>query len=187
MTEFTPNARLSADFYRIAVKPLLGGRPHAAGLLGWGSDVLGYDTERSTDHFWGPRLVLITAADDGGELSSYLDEHLPVDFQGWPVRYGSDGVAAQHHVTVATMGQWLHDHLGINAAQGMATVDWLLTPQQKLLGVTSGAVYADDDGELSSIRESLAWYPDEIWRWLIACQWRRLSQEEAFVARTAEG
>jgi hypothetical protein len=25
-----------------------------------------------------------------------------------------------------------------------------------------------------------------IWRWLLACQWHRLAQEEAFVARTAE-
>jgi hypothetical protein len=32
----------------------------------------------------------------------------------------------------------------------------------------------------------LAWYPDQVWRWLLACQWHRLGQEEAFVARTAE-
>lgn len=32
----------------------------------------------------------------------------------------------------------------------------------------------------------MSWYPDPVWRWLLACQWRRLAQEEAFVARTAE-
>src|SRR6266508_6574753 len=31
-----------------------------------------------------------------------------------------------------------------------------------------------------------AWYPDQVWRWLLACQWRRLDQEEPFVQRTAE-
>ncbi len=32
----------------------------------------------------------------------------------------------------------------------------------------------------------LAWYPDVVWLWLLACQWRRLDQEEPFVGRTAE-
>ncbi|WNV74317.1 DUF4037 domain-containing protein [Geodermatophilus sp. DSM 44513] len=29
-------------------------------------------------------------------------------------------------------------------------------------------------------------YPEQVWRWLLACQWHRLAQEEALVARTAE-
>jgi hypothetical protein len=37
-----------------------------------------------------------------------------------------------------------------------------------------------------AIRQRLAWYPDQIWRWLLACQWHRIAQEEAFVARAAE-
>jgi hypothetical protein len=68
----------------------------------------------------------------------------------------------------------------------MSDLDWLITPQQRLLGVVAGAVYADDAGALHRVRRSLAWYPDEIWRWLLASQWHRLAQEEAFVARTAE-
>jgi hypothetical protein len=68
----------------------------------------------------------------------------------------------------------------------MRTVDWLGIPQQRLLGVVAGAVYADDSGELIRVRERLAWYPEPVWRWLVACQWRRLAQEEAFVQRTAE-
>jgi hypothetical protein len=39
---------------------------------------------------------------------------------------------------------------------------------------------------LAPVRERLAWYPDDVWRWLLACQWRRLDQEEPFVGRTAE-
>ena len=35
-------------------------------------------------------------------------------------------------------------------------------------------------------RKALARYPDDVWLWLLACQWRRLDQEEAFVGRTAE-
>jgi hypothetical protein len=32
----------------------------------------------------------------------------------------------------------------------------------------------------------LAWYPRDVWLWLLACQWQRIGQEEAFVGRTAE-
>jgi len=81
---------------------------------------------------------------------------------------------------------WLAEFLGVDATAGMSELDWLLTPQQRLLGVVAGAVYADDGGALARVRRSLAWYPDAIWRWLLACQWRRLAQEEAFVSRTAE-
>jgi len=57
-TEWIPGLELSRGFYHDVVRPLLGDVRHSAGLLGWGSDVLGYDTARSTDHGWGPRLLV---------------------------------------------------------------------------------------------------------------------------------
>ena len=68
----------------------------------------------------------------------------------------------------------------------MKTIDWLAVPQQLLLEATAGRVLHDGDGELTAVREALSWYPDDVWRWLLACQWRRLDQEEPFVGRTAE-
>jgi hypothetical protein len=41
-------------------------------------------------------------------------------------------------------------------------------------------------GELEPLRASLEWYPRDVWLWLLACQWRRIDQEEPFVGRTAE-
>jgi hypothetical protein len=52
--------------------------------------------------------------------------------------------------------------------------------------VTSGAVYRDDTGALGTARQTLRWYPDQVWLWMLAAQWRRIAQEEAFVGRTAE-
>ncbi|HEY5455825.1 MAG TPA: DUF4037 domain-containing protein [Acidothermaceae bacterium] len=184
---FIPAAQLCGAFYREAVRPLLSGVPHAAALLGWGSDVLGYDTAQSVDHGWGPRLhVFVESERRTDELTGMLDDRLPEEFEGWPVRFGWDAVAIRHHVTVTTLSRWTVDYLGVDATDGMSTLDWLLTPQQRLLGVVGGAVYADDEGALSRLRELLAWYPDQVWRWLLACQWRRLAQEEAFVARAAQ-
>lgn len=184
---FLAGTELAGALYAEAVRPLLADRRHAAALLGWGSDVLGYDTARSTDHGWGPRLlVFVTSQEEAGELTAVLDGRLPERLRGWPVRYGWDAVEVTHHVTVTTLPGWLVGQLGVDATAALSVLDWLLVPQQRLLGVVAGAVYADDGGQLGRVRAGLAWYPVELWRWLLACQWHRLAQEEAFVARAAE-
>lgn len=184
---FVPAQQLCGDFYRQAVRPLLGDHPHAAALLGWGSDVLGYDTPRSTDHGWGPRLqVFVEREDDARELRGRIDAGLPETFAGWPVRFGWDAVAPGHQVEVTTLPDWTRRFLGTDATTGLSDLDWLLTPQQHLLGVTAGAVYADDRGELARLRAALAWYPEPLWRWLLACSWHRIAHTEAFVGRAAE-
>ncbi len=53
MPAFDPGLTLARGFYEEVVAPLVGGIEHSAALLGTGSDVLGFDTERSTDHAWG--------------------------------------------------------------------------------------------------------------------------------------
>src|ERR1017187_6949966 len=57
---FIPGLRLAGEFYAEAVRPLLDAAfpalRYAAALLGPGSEVRGFDTARSTDHDWGPRL-----------------------------------------------------------------------------------------------------------------------------------
>lgn len=185
--QFVSGTDLSGAFYTEVVRPLLADRPHAAGLLGWGSDVLGYDTERSTDHGWGPRLVVFLEGDGAVDgVDALLADGLPEQFRGWPVRFGWDDIPVSHHVEVTTLPRWLEGHLGVDATRGMTLLDWLLTPQQQLLGVVAGAVYADGSGALRELRRSLAWYPEQVWRWLVSCQWHRLGEEEAFVARTAE-
>ena len=67
-------------------------RRHSAALLGWGSDVLGFDTAVSTDHGWGPRMHVFLAASDVDAVRRDMDAGLPEQFRGWPVRFGWDGV-----------------------------------------------------------------------------------------------
>jgi hypothetical protein len=172
--------------YRDGVRPLLDGRRHSAALLGWGSDVLGYDTERSTDHGWGPRLTLFVDPADVPTVRSTVLAGLPQHVRGWPVHYGWDEHPVTDHVVVTTLPEWLVEQLGLDATAGMTVLDWLLTPQQRLLGVVAGVVHADHTGALGDLRRTLSWYPDQVWRWLVACQWHRVAQEEPFLARTAE-
>jgi hypothetical protein len=52
--------------------------------------------------------------------------------------------------------------------------------------VTAGAVFRDGLGELGVARSRLAWYPADVWRHVLASQWERISEEEAFVGRCGE-
>ena len=107
-------------------------------------------------------------------------------FHGWPVQFGWDEVAVQHHVNVITLEEWLKSHLGFDPQVVISVQNWLMTPQQLLLEVTEGAAFYDPDGDLRRVRSKLQWYPDDIWMWLLACQWRRIAQEKAFIGRTSE-
>jgi hypothetical protein len=181
---FVPGLDLARAFYEEVVAGLVGDTRHSAALLGWGSEILGLDTERSTDHGWGPRLQIFV--EEPERIRETIDAGLPQEFRGWPTHFGWDAVPVTHHVQVATLGGWLEERLGFDPRGGMANRDWLTTPQQLLLGITRGEVFHDGLGELEPLREALEWYPREVWVWLLACQWRRLDQEEPFVGRTAE-
>ncbi len=185
MTTFRSARDLSQDFHADVIRPLLGSTPYAAALLGWGSDVLGYDTERSTDHGWGPRLQVFVEEGDVQRVKELVEQGLPDEYGGHPVRFGWDTQQPIHHITVTTLSDWLEDLLGFDATAGPSTADWLITPQQKFLGVVAGPVYADD-GRLQRIRADLQWYPDDVWLWMLSCQWSRIAQEEPFVQRTYE-
>ena len=149
---FIPGMELAGAFYHEAVAPLVGDVPHAAALIGTGSDVLGFDTARSTDHGWGPRVQVFVDAADVEAVAGAVDAGLPDTFRDWPVRYGWGPVPVQHHVTVTTLPKWLVALLGVDATRPLAAADWLVTPQQLLLGVSGGAVFGDDTGELARAR-----------------------------------
>jgi hypothetical protein len=183
---FLPGIELARAYYDEVVAALIGDVPHAAGRLGWGSDVLGYDTERSTDHGWGPHLHVFVEDHDVEPVRKRVFAGLPTEFRGWPTRFGWDDTPVQPWVEVTTLGGWLVAQLGHDMRPRPTTIDWLLLPQQVLLEVVAGAVFHDDTAELTAFRSELGWYPDDLWLWLIACQWQRISQEESFVGRAAQ-
>jgi hypothetical protein len=186
MADFIPGLQLAEAYYDVVVRPLLGDIVHSAALIDWGSEVLGFDTVRSTDHGWGPRLNVFVLPEDTGIARVAVEGGLPDEFMGWPTRFGWDEYPVTDHVSVSAVGGWFSDHLGFDPRDGVPTRNWLLTPSQHLLETTAGAVFHDGLGDLGTIRASLEWYPHDVWLWLLACQWRRIDQEEPFVGRTAE-
>jgi len=192
---FVPGVELSGLLYREAVQPLLShhfpGLAYTAALIGPGSEVLGFDTERSTDHNWGPRLQLFLRKDDhaahGSRLDDVLAEALPPTVAGYPIGLATvDNPGTRHGVVVTELGDWLTGQLGFDPGVRITTGDWLATPTQALAELTAGVVHHDGLGRLHRVRDALAWYPDDLWRYVLACQWRRISQEEAFVGRCGE-
>jgi hypothetical protein len=201
-TPFIPGLELARLFYAEAVRPLLDqrfpGLPHTAALIGTGSEVLGFDTPRSVDHDWGPRLQVFLADDvaDAGvstQVTELLAARLPGEFRGYPtvsMRSLDQSRGPAHQVVVAGLRSWLTGAFGFDPLAPIGLADWLATPCQLLAGVTGGAVFHDGLATagpgLTGARTRLRWYPRDVWLHVMACQWQRLSQEEAFPGRCAE-
>jgi hypothetical protein len=195
---FVGGLRLSELFYEEAVQPILAPlcppRAYAAALIGGGSEVLGYDTPLSTDHDWGPRLVLFLPERhdeaDARRIVSALGEQLPLTFHGYPTRFAlshdAPSTPPRHHVEVHTARAYFAARLGFDPCVALRSADWLTVPEQTLLELTAGAVYHDGPGELTALRDRLAYYPRDLWLYLMAAQWCRIAQQEAFVGRAGD-
>jgi hypothetical protein len=202
-TTFIPGLELARLFYVEAVRPLLDrhvpGLPHTAALIGPGSEVLGFDTPRSTDHDWGPRLQLFlsdeaAAAGATARVGDVLAAGLPAEFRGYPTVFSRSGARPgrqpTHHVLVAGLRRWLTGLLGFDPLTPITLADWIATPTQLLAEITAGGVFHDGlaewDAGLATVRARLSWYPHDPWLHVMACQWQRIGQEEPFPGRCAE-
>jgi hypothetical protein len=194
---FIPGLQLAGEFYTAAVRPLLEEQfprlPHAAALIGPGSEVAGFDTPRSTDHDWGPRLQVFLGDSDADRsataITAMLARRLPESFRGYPVAFPvsrEPGGTARHRVEVTALSTWLTAHLGFDPRRAVTPLDWLAVPAQLLAEFTAGKVFHDGPGDLTRARGALAWYPDDLWLHLLSCQWQRIGEEEAFPGRCAE-
>ncbi|WP_405064765.1 DUF4037 domain-containing protein [Kribbella sp. NBC_01510] len=183
---FKPGLALAEAFYADVVAPLID-VPHTACLLGEGSEILGYDSARSTDHEWGPRVQIFVSADQIDRVHSTITRSLPTEYDGLPTAWYSLATnTVTHHIEVTTFDEWILGQIGTDPRQGMDHAAWLGLAQQRLLYVTRGKVFRDDDGELSRVRSALAWYPADVWRWLLASQWYLIGNTEPLIGRTLE-
>lgn len=206
MPRFIPGLKLCELFYQKEVRPILNNEfpalRYSAALIGWGSEVLGFDTPISRDHHWGPRMLLFLNAQDYPRLKDKigrtLSDNLPHEFLGYSTNYSkpepngvrhaikTNGGPVDHMVQVFTLKSFFEVRLGFDPSKKIGVTDWLTFPQQRLLEIVSGEVYHDGLGQLRKIRSKLNFYPRDVWLYLLAAQWTKISQEEAFVGRAGD-
>ena len=203
MPDFINGLALAEAFYFEAARPILDAHfpalKHSAALLGWSSEVLGYDDAQSTDHSWGPRFYLFLSEADRPRYEKLvqraLAENLPQTFRGYPTNFGqpdeigvrlagqSDTGVIEHAIDCESVGSFFGWYLGCDPRREITTVDWLTFSEHKLLAATSGKVFHDGLGELEAARRKFSYYPEHVWLFLLARQWDKLSENEAFVGR----
>ena len=201
MPPFVKGMQLCHDFYFECVAPLMARHfpevRYSAARLGGGSDVLGFDNHRSPDHDWGPQVDLFFPPADfgavGEDVYDVLSNKLPFSFKGFSTHFVDDYLMGStdeypiiHRVRTHSVDSYFTHYIGFNPANGVSEIDWLRTPEQKLRTIQSGKIFHDGLSALQDIKNKLKWYPDDIWYYILACQWRRIDQEEPFVARCGD-
>lgn len=186
-------AELARLFHAEVIGPALArglpGLRYAAGRLGSGSDVLGFDDAMSRDHDWGCRLTLLVDETDRAAIAGMLElleRQLPDTFRGLPVRFPVTwNQAATHQVAVATVGEFAVSRLGVDPTKRLSVQDWLILDGQAVLEVTAGPVFTDQTATLGPARASLRWYPPNLDRYVLAAGWQRIEQQMPLMGRCA--
>lgn len=205
MTKFIPGLQLCEQFYKEVVKALIEtefhGLKYSAGLIDYGSEVLGFDTERSSDHHWGPRVLLFLSPKDISKrnpISSYLSENIPPTFCGYSTHFSNAneigvqllseakaGQSINHRVEIHTIESFFREYLLINPNDDLTASDWLTLSEQKLRTIRSGKIFYDQLG-LMLVQKKLHYYPKDVWLYMLASEWMKVSQEEPFVGRAGD-
>ena len=199
MKAFMKGLQFNHLFYTEVVRPILLSHfprlEYSAALIGWGSEVLGFDDAQSTDHNWGPRFQIFIAREEDEKnhdaIHNVLHRELPPDYLGQPVSFPIVGGEHQstkadgtsHNIEVQTIKRYFSSYLGCDPYGEIVVADWLTFPEHKLLAVTSGEVFHDGLNELELIRQKFLYYPRDVWLYLLAGQWEKISEEQAFVGR----
>jgi len=193
---------LNQLFYKEIVAGILKSNfPHlkySAVLIGWGSEVLGYDDAQSADHNWGLRFQLFLSEKDHVKYSDSINKtlagNLPEEFLGFPTTFeihvNSDQRGERknikHNIEVETIERFFSRYLGCNPHDKIKAADWLTFSEHKLLTVMRGKVFYNGLSELESIRRKFTYYPHDVWLYILAAQWTKIFEEQAFVGRCGQ-
>lgn len=162
---------LSELFFTEQVAPLLkkynSNLKVAAGRLDYGSDVLGYDTDLSSDHAWGPQVTLWLSESDLAlhreALDVFLQERLPPLCHNYKTRMTTDPIwhpaeNGHHRVRFESIASFFEKELGLQPGSKLSPAEWLSLPAQKLRVIASGKIFVDEfeTKELTTMKERLA-------------------------------
>lgn len=202
--DFVRGLELAEGFFDEEVEPILSSRypalEYSAALIGSGSEVLGFDSEMSADHHWGPRVMLFLKPEDIHSLwpgiRLALSSELPLTYRGYstncseldPEDNGTQVLRplaskpVNHRVEAFSISGFFAGYLDIDVTVGLSAIDWLTMPHQKLRSIVAGRIFRDDLG-LDAVRSRFRWYPNDVWLYILASLWTRIGQEEHLMGR----
>lgn len=205
MPKFIPGLKLNEAFYHEVVALLMHKHfpkvKYSAGLVGHGSDVLGFDGPTSMDHDWGPHLQIFLSEPDFIAYKNLLDKmlrmQLPYTYKGFSTNFLTTDTYLSHKPKKKKSGEINHifgfwtiqsfffHYVGFDPYKQLTVKEWLTFPQQALIEVTSGQLF-HDDLELEKIRQRFSYYPLDIWFFMLKMQWIKITDESSFQARTGQ-
>lgn len=169
---------LSRAFFEATVDELLaGGHEYlqdrmAAGLVGAGSECLGFDDKTSRDHDWGPGYCVWMDPADWREAGAALQERYRAiaarGFAGFPPRDTTSEHMGERRVGVFPVDgfyAWLLGSPGLPSSID----EWRRIPERALAAATNGEAFLDTSGRFTRVRQRLlAYYPNDLRLKLIA-------------------
>ena len=138
----------------------------AVGLIGSGSECLGYDDDISTDHDFEPGFCLFIP--DESIIDSRTEfalerayAKLPKEFLGYK-RCSLAPVGARRH-GVIRISDFLREKIGFSDTE-ISLEDWFSIPDYALAEITGGELFVDGYGLLTNIRSNLSTFPEDVRR-----------------------
>ena len=136
----------------------------SVGLVGDGSEVLGFDDETSEDHDFEPGFCIFLPDENVIDRRRAFEmeraySKLPDEFRGYKRQRIAPAGGARHGVF--RLSEFLTDKLGDPEGK-LDTIDFLRIPTYYLCEVTKGELFYDGDGRFTKIRENLAVMPKDV-------------------------
>lgn len=203
MPEFINGLMLCEQFFNEIARPVLDKHypvlRYSAGLIGYGSDVLGYDDVTSTDHMWGPRFYLFLSDIDillKDEIMDAFGYEFPYSYKGYSVNFSApdlkdNGVRHAEMISsgkmsplifIHTIDEYLSWYLGTADLDNLTDLDWLSFSEHRLLALTSGKIFYDGL-HIKEKLDILRFYPENVKLYLLASNWSLIAEEQAYVKR----
>lgn len=136
----------------------------AAGLVGYGSECLGFDDDISKDHDYGPSFCIWLPRkiykEYGARMQAAYDA-LPREFMGFAGRMEEE--QGKGRVGVLCLEDFYEEMIGRSSVP-QTDMEWLAIPEEMLATAVNGKVFEDHLRQFSSIRDGLMqYYPHGVW------------------------
>lgn len=148
----------------------------AVGLVGEGSECLGFDDDMSEDHDFGPGFCIWLPEEIFKTIGPQMQnayENLPKTFEN---KYRSETFEGRGRIGVLNINDFYKKYIGCPGVP-KNNLEWMLAPENNLCTAVNGVVFEDSLGQFTTIRnELLKFYPKDIFLKKIVARMAVMSQ-----------